>query len=71
MRLFDHYDWAAVVGVVALTFVGVLVTGAWTISFLLAAGIAYGCAHTLRRRSGASERSAADQSPTAWTRAKR
>ena len=56
MPLFDHYDWAGVVGVVAVTLLCVLATGSWAISFVLGALIGNGSSYLLRRRASAPER---------------
>lgn len=58
MRLFDDYDWAAVVAVVAVTLLGVLATGVWLLSFLLAAVLGNGAAYLLRRRANTGDRPA-------------
>jgi hypothetical protein len=56
MRLFDDYDWAAVAAVVAVTLLGVMATGAWLPSFLLAAVLGNGAAYLLRRRANSNDR---------------
>lgn len=56
MRLFDDYDWAAVVAVVAVTLLGALATGVWLLSFLLAAVLGNGAAYLLRRRANSDDR---------------
>jgi hypothetical protein len=66
MPLFDGYDWAAIVAVVALTLIGALATGAWTISFVLGAVIGNVFAYILRRRAGVPDRSL-----LGWMRARR
>jgi hypothetical protein len=66
MPLFDHYDWAAVVGVVAMTLLGVLVTGAWVLSFAFGALVGNLSAYMLRRRA-----SVPDRSLLSWMRARR
>lgn len=66
VRLFDHYDWAAVVAVVAMTLLGVLATGAWALSFAFAAVVGNVSAQMLRRRADAPERPL-----FSWMRARR
>ena len=66
VRLFDHYDWAAVAGVVAITLIGVIATGSWGIALLLGGVIGNGSAYLMRRRADASERPL-----TGWMRARR
>jgi hypothetical protein len=66
MRLFDHYDWAAVAAVVLFTLLGVLATGAWGISLVLGAVIGNGSAYLLRRRASSTGRPL-----TGWMRARR
>ncbi len=66
MRLFDHYDWAAVVVVVAMTLLGVLATGTWVLSFAFGAIVGNVSAYALRRRA-----SLPDHSLLGWMRARR
>lgn len=66
MRLFDHYDWAAVVAVVAMTLLGVLATGAWVLSFAFGAVIGNLLAHMLRSRARVQPRP-----PFDWMRTRR
>jgi hypothetical protein len=66
MRLFDHYDWAAVVGVVVMTLLGALATGAWVLSFAFGALVGNVSAYMLRRRA-----SVPDHSLLGWMRARR
>jgi hypothetical protein len=66
MRLFDDYDWAAVVGMVAVTLLGVLITHAWVLSFAVGALVGNLSAYALRRRA-----SVPDRSLLGWMRARR